>query len=104
MNFARLSFLLVLASILTACGSGSATPKGIDGVWNATLQNSDLSLAYKFSATLAQSMGSTVKVSGFGFTTSAPCFTAPLGQAAAFSPTSSSKKYQIDLTPENWTI
>jgi len=94
MKFARLALLILLAQILTACGAGPGTPRTIDGVWNATLQNSDLSIAYKFSATLSQGTGSTVDVSAFGFTSSAPCFTAPLGQSATFSPNGNYKRYQ----------
>lgn len=84
MKCARLISLALLAFFLVSCGSNSPAKK-IDGVWNASLQNPDGSVAYTFTATLTQSTGSTVIVSNFGFTSPAPCFTAPLGQNATFT-------------------
>lgn len=83
----------VLALFLVSCGSGSPAKK-IDGFWSASLQNPDGSLAYSFMTTLTQSMGSTVTVSGFGFTSPASCFTAPLGQTATFTASGHSGGYQ----------
>jgi len=93
MNLALLFSLLLLTSILTACGSSPA-PKKIDGTWNASLVNSNSSEAYTFAATLSQATGTTVSVSNFNFTSAAPCFTAPLGQTATFSATGNSGGYQ----------
>jgi hypothetical protein len=84
MKCARLISLALLAFFLVSCGSNSPAKK-IDGVWNASLQNPDGSVAYTFTATLTQSTGSMVIVSNFGFTNPAPCFTAPLGQNATFT-------------------
>jgi hypothetical protein len=84
MKCARLISLALLAFFLVSCGSNSPAKK-IDGVWNASLQSPDGSVAYTFTATLTQSTGSTVTVSNFGFTSPAPCFTAPLGQNATFT-------------------
>jgi len=93
MNCARLTSLVLLALFLVSCGSSSPAKK-IDGVWTASLQNPDSSVAYTFMATLSQSNGSTVNVSSFGFTSAAPCFTAPLGQTATFDATGHSGGYQ----------
>jgi hypothetical protein len=93
MNVTRFLSLLLLASILTACGS-STVPKVIDGTWNASLQNSDSSVAYTFLTTLNQDTGSAVKVIGFTFTSNAPCFTAPFGQTATFTATGHSREFQ----------
>jgi hypothetical protein len=93
MNCARLTSLALLAFFLVSCGSNSPAKK-IDGVWNASLQNPDGSVAYTFMATLTQSTGSTVIVSNFGFTSPAPCFTAPLGQSATFTASGHSGGYE----------
>ena len=85
--------LLLLASILTSCGS-SPVPKVIDGTWNASLLNSDSSVAYTFQTSLNQDTGSAVKVISFDFTTDAPCFTTPIGQTATFSVTGHSRQFQ----------
>ena len=57
MNVSRFFSLLLFASVLTACGSNSV-PKVIDGVWNASLLNSNSSVAYTFQTTLNQDTGS----------------------------------------------
>ena len=93
MNCARLISLALLAFFLVSCGSNSPAKK-IDGVWNASLQNPDGSVAYTFMATFTQSTGSTVIVSNFGFTSPAPCFTAPLGQSATFTASGHSGGYE----------
>ena len=93
MNLGRLSSLLLLASILTGCASSTA-PKVIDGVWNASLLNSDSSVAYTFQTTLNQDTGSAVKVIQFDFTSDALCFTAPIGQSATFTATGHSHGFQ----------
>lgn len=85
--------LLLFASLLTSCGS-NPTPKVIDGVWNASLLNLNSTVVYTFQATLNQDTGAAVKVSGFVFTSDAPCFTAPLGQTATFSATGHSRQFQ----------
>jgi hypothetical protein len=59
-----------------------------------SLVNPDGTAAYTFSATLAQSTGSTVNISSFGFTSAAPCFTGPLGQTATFMVTGHSGGFQ----------
>jgi hypothetical protein len=94
MTCARLISLALLAFFLVSCGSGSPAKK-IDGVWNASLQNPDGSVAYTFGATLAQNTGSTVNVSSFSFTSPAPCFTAPLGQTATFTASGHSGGFEI---------
>ena len=93
MNCARLTALVLLAFFLVSCASSSPAKK-IDGVWTASLQNPDGSLAYTFMATLTQSTGSTVNVSSFSFTSPAPCFTAPLGQTATFTASGHSSGYE----------
>ena len=93
MHVTRLTSLVLLTLSLVACGASPAAKK-IDGVWNASLQNTDGSLAYTFSATLAQSNGSTVTVSSFDFTSAAPCFTAPMGQSATFTATGHTGGYE----------
>jgi hypothetical protein len=93
MTYARLTSLVLLTALFSACGS-STPPKKIDGFWFATLQNQDGSSAYTFSATLTQNSGSTVTVSSFGFTNSAPCFNAPLGQTATFTASGHSREFQ----------
>lgn len=87
-----LSFLLTL--ILAACGGSGAAPKNLDGFWMANLTNQDGSQAYQFGATLSQSSGPAINVSGFGFINSAPCFSSPTGQNATFSVTGHSGGYQ----------
>jgi hypothetical protein len=93
MNVSRFFSLLLFASVLTACGSNSV-PKVIDGVWNASLLNSNSSVAYTFQTTLNQDTGSAVKVIRFNFTSDAPCFTVPMGQTATFSATGHSHEFQ----------
>jgi len=93
MTCARVTSLLLLSCLLAACGS-SRPAKKIDGVWNANLQNPDGSVAYTFMATLTQSTGSNVEVSGFVFTATAPCFTDPMGQTAMFSATGHSGGFE----------
>ena len=84
MKIARLAFLILLASILTSCGSGPA-PKTINGAWRANLLNPDSSTAYTFTTVLTQGTGSTLDVMGFLFVTQPSCFPTPLGQSATFS-------------------
>src|SRR4029077_10927245 len=93
MKCARLISLALLAFFLVSCGSSSPAKK-IDGLWNASLQNPDGSVAYTFMATLTQSTGSTVNITSFGFTSPAPCFTAPLGQSATFTASGHSGGYE----------
>jgi len=93
MNVSGFLSLLLLAAIGTACGS-NPIPKVIDGTWNASLLNSDSSVAYTFQTTLNQDTGSAVKVIRFTFTSDAPCFTAPMGQTATFSATGHSRDFQ----------
>jgi hypothetical protein len=45
----------LLAFFLVSCGSNS-TAKKIDGVWNASLQNPDGSVAYTFTAALTKAL------------------------------------------------
>jgi hypothetical protein len=92
MNCSRLTSLALLALFLVSCGSTPA--KKIDGVWIASLQIPDGAVAYTFTVTLTQSTGSTVNVSNFGFTSPAPCFTAPLGQTATFTASGHSGGYE----------
>jgi len=93
MTCARVISLVLLSCFLAACGS-STPAKKIDGIWNANLQNPDSSVAYTFMATLTQSTGSNVDVSGFVFTATAPCFTDPMGQTATFNATGHSGGYE----------
>lgn len=93
MNRVGITFLILLGSLLVGCGSTRA-PKVIDGTWTAKLQNPDSTSAYTFSSTLTQGSGSTVTVSNFVFTASAPCFSSPTGQTATFSATGHSGGYQ----------
>ena len=93
MSRARLISLLLPAFFLLACGS-SAPPKKIDGVWFANLQSGG-NAAYTFSATLTQNSGSTVDVTGFGFTGDAPCFGSPTGQTATFSVSGHAGGFQV---------
>ena len=93
MNVARLFSLLLWSSFLTACGSSSKS-RVIDGAWNASLLNSDSSVAYTFQTTLNQDTGTAVKVIRFDFTSNARCFTAPIGQSATFSATGHSRGFQ----------
>jgi hypothetical protein len=55
MNCARLTSLVLLALFLVSCGSNT-TAKKIDGVWTASLQNPDGSVAYTFMATLSSQL------------------------------------------------
>ena len=93
MNRVGVVFLILLASLLAACGS-TRPPKVIDGTWNANLQNPDHTAAYTFSSTLNQGTGSTVTVINFVFTASAPCFSSPTGQSATFAATGHAGGYQ----------
>ena len=93
MNRVGVIFLILLASLLAACGS-TRPPKVIDGMWNANLQNPDSTPAYTFSTTLTQGSGSTVAVRNFLFTASAPCFSSLTGQSATFSATGHAGGYQ----------
>lgn len=93
MKYISVTFLAFLAAILTSCG-GSSTAKNISGSWNASILNANGSSAYTFTTNLAQSGGTDVTVSSFGFTSPAPCFTALMGQAATFSVTGSSHGFQ----------
>jgi hypothetical protein len=93
MNRVGVVFLILLASLLVACGS-TRPPKVIDGMWNANLQNPDNTSAYTFSTTLNQGTGSTVAVINFVFTASAPCFGSSTGQTATFSATGHAGGYQ----------
>ena len=94
MTPARVLVLLLFAGFIFSCGGSAPPPKKIDGVWFAELDDSTGILAYTFSATLTQGAGSSVNVSSFGFTNSAPCFSSPTGQTATFSVTGSSGGYQ----------
>jgi hypothetical protein len=93
MNRVGVIFVILLGALLVGCGSTRAA-KVIDGTWNANLQSPDSTSAYKFSATLTQGSGSTVTVSNFLFTVSAPCFSSPTGQSATFSATGHAGGYQ----------
>jgi hypothetical protein len=93
MNRVAVFFLILLASLLVACGS-TRPAKVIDGAWNANLQNPDDTSAYTFSTTLNQSTGSAVTVISFLFTASAPCFSSSTGQTATFSATGHAGGYQ----------
>ena len=93
MKIARLTFLLLLAAILIACGS-SGTTKTINGTWQANLVSPSGSAAYLFLSGLSQGTGSTVTVSNFDFNSPAPCFSMPLGQSATFSVSGASNGYE----------
>ncbi len=93
MNRAGLTSFFLLAFFLLACGS-STPPKKLDGVWSANLQSGG-NPAYTFSATLTQNSGSTVDVTGFNFTSAAPCFSSPTGQTATFSVSGKAGGFQV---------
>ena len=87
-----LLYLVLLTAGIISCG---VTPMKINGSYVASLLNPDGTAAYTFATTLTQASGSAVSVSGFAFSSSAPCFNAPMGQTATFSATGSSHGYQI---------
>lgn len=95
MKTIRLTCLILLALVLTACGgSSSAAPKGINGFWTADLQNPDGSHALGFNANLATSSGPALNISNFSVLSPSPCFTSTTGQSGTFTVTGSSGGYQ----------
>jgi len=90
----RLASLALITLFLVGCSSSPA-PRKIDGAWNASLVNPDLSVAFTFMTSLNEGTGSTVTIVGFNFMSDAPCFPNPLGETATFSATGHSGGFEI---------
>ena len=68
--------LLALGLAMAGCGGGTGSGSAnINGTWAATLTDtSDGTTTYSFSTTFTQGSGSTLNVTHFTFTSTAPCF------------------------------
>jgi hypothetical protein len=67
----RMIVLMLFALTMSGCGSNNGTgPGNINGTWFATLTDT----SYNFSTTFTQGSGSTLSVTQFTFTSTAPCF------------------------------
>ncbi|HLV85710.1 MAG TPA: hypothetical protein VKV39_01960 [Candidatus Sulfotelmatobacter sp.] len=81
-----LANLFGMILVLASCG-GSKMPSTINGHWAATLQNSDGTGAFGFTAQLTQNSGGSVAVSNFVLSSSGSCFTSQTVETATFSAT-----------------
>ena len=81
--------LLVLAITIAGCGSSSVSgliSGNINGTWTATLNNTDGSIAYQFSATFTQGTGSGLSVTNVTFTIPGPCMSSGEPGTGSFTP------------------
>jgi hypothetical protein len=87
-----LALLSVLLLVVEGCGH-SSSPAGINGGWQAQLNNTTGSSELAFSVTLEQGSGSAVNSSGLAITSPSPCFPQGAVQTVTFTATGSSNGF-----------
>ena len=72
----RMTIILLLGLFMVGCGSSTGPGSGnINGTWMATLTDTtDGTTTYSFSTTFTQGSGSSLNITNFTFTSTAPCF------------------------------
>ena len=83
-QFAVALFVLV-ALVLTGCGSNPTNPSNLSGTWNATLTGNNNSTVLAFGTSLQINQDGSVSVVNFQFTTNSPCFVRGETESGSFT-------------------